>query len=132
MRWFMNLSLKIKLTLSVICITLIGLILTISIIIKEGKTSLQEVTFQHAESISQKHALEVEAYLNHGLEITRGIARDFEILRRSHITDRTLYNQILLEALKKNPDFIATWTIWEPNALDNKDIAYIGDRKSVV
>lgn len=124
----MNLSLKIKLTLSVTCITFIGLILTISIIIQEGKTSLQEVTFQHAESISEKHALEVEAYLNHGLEITRGIARDFEILRRSNITDRTLYNQILLEALKKNTDFIATWTIWEPNALDNKDITYIGQQ----
>lgn len=128
MRWFSNLSLKIKLTLSVTLITFIGLILTVSMIVTEGKESLQDITFQHAEVISQKHAIEVEAYLNHGLEIARGIARDFAILRRSQITDRAIYNQILIQALKDNPDFIATWTIWEPNALDNNDKAYIGQK----
>lgn len=121
-------SIRMKLTLSVTLITLIGLILTVSVIVKQGKESLQDITFQHAEITAHKEAVEVEAYLNHGMEIARGIARDFEILKQNHIINRALYNQILIRALKSNPDFIAAWTIWEPNALDQNDAAYIGQQ----
>ncbi len=39
--------------------------------------------------------------------------------------DRTTANQSFTRILKNNPDFMTLWTLWEPNAFDQKDKEFV-------
>ncbi len=45
---------------------------------------------------------------------------------RENIDIRNVFNNILLSSLKDNEKFLGTYTVWEPNALDNADAGYAG------
>ncbi|BCS87260.1 methyl-accepting chemotaxis protein [Pseudodesulfovibrio sediminis] len=48
----------------------------------------------------------------------------------SSIDVRKTFNDILLTILKDNPEFLGTYSAWEPNALDGLDARYAGDKAS--
>ena len=55
------------------------------------------------------------------------IAALMEEMKNSGIPDRDTLNSILKAVLRKNPNYLATWTCWEPNALDNLDYQFINN-----
>lgn len=42
-------------------------------------------------------------------------------MRELGITERRLFDEILRETLAQNPQYLAVWSVWEPNALDGRD-----------
>jgi methyl-accepting chemotaxis protein len=45
-------------------------------------------------------------------------------LRTADMIDRTVHDAVLRRLLEDNPDILATWAAWEPNALDANDRAF--------
>jgi len=64
-----------------------------------------------------------ETFLNklHGIADIMG---DFETVRAADRRDT--FDRILLTTLNNNPDFVGIFSVWKPNALDNRDALYIG------
>lgn len=82
-----------------------------------------------SETLSNE-AREVRFRLAVAAKTAEGIAASASALRAGGIQDRTVYDAMLRELLRANPDLIATWTGWEPDALDGRDRAFAGTASS--
>jgi PAS domain S-box-containing protein len=79
-----------------------------------------------AKEISRKVASETEVYLSSALNSAQSIGEMAKIYRRLGGTRNDII-QLLLKALHENPNFMGAWTMWEPNAFDNRDRLFKND-----
>jgi methyl-accepting chemotaxis protein len=83
--------------------------------------------------LSGQQASIIQSTLQVNLDTSRALARTFETLRTesdggstSGASLRILINRILLQVLEDNPEFLGTYTAWEPNGIDRNDRLYAG------
>ncbi len=69
----------------------------------------------------------VDADIQKAVENLETITALMEELRHNGVPDRDTVNSMLKAILRKNPHYLATWTCWEPNALDNLDYQHINN-----
>jgi methyl-accepting chemotaxis protein len=119
-----NLNLRARIAVPVI---LIGAAIVISIIAFQVVKSMQlakSEACRTAEEMAYHYANKVENDLGLAMDAARTMAQTFETLKRTGQTNRTLLGQVLRDVLEKNPRFLASWTCWEPQALDGKDAEF--------
>ncbi|WP_236952788.1 methyl-accepting chemotaxis protein [Methylobacterium phyllosphaerae] len=83
----------------------------------------------HSETLSNE-AREVRFRLAVAAKTAESIAVSASALRARGIQDREVYDAMLRELLRANPSLIATWTGWEPDALDGRDRTFAGTASS--
>jgi len=76
-----------------------------------------------AFEVSRKASLETENFFSTAFDVTHELSRNFEVFRNNGI-DRKIICQILKKTLEDNRDFLAVWSLWEPNTYDGKDSDY--------
>jgi Methyl-accepting chemotaxis protein len=81
--------------------------------------------FEIADRTANQYANQVTNELNNTMDTMKSLASSFEGMKETNNVDRTTMNAMIVNVLKDNPKFIATWTLWEPNALDGKDADYV-------
>ncbi len=79
-----------------------------------------------AMSRSSEFANQVQAQLEVALDTARTLAYSLEGMTLTGIPDRAQVNSILERTLRGNPQFLAVWTCWEPDAFDGKDKEFAG------
>lgn len=68
-----------------------------------------------------KYANLALSHLNIDLGISRSLAHSFMGYKNIPLQRRTaIYNDILLNVLQQNPEYLSTWTSWELNAIEPK------------
>ncbi len=77
------------------------------------------------ESTGKNYANEFSGYLNYSMDIARSLAHNSKALVEAGDPQRVVLDKMLERTLKENPEFLAVWTRWEPNAFDGLDSAYI-------
>src|SRR5215831_5219646 len=77
-----------------------------------------------AQETAYRYGHEVGERLDEAMIAARTIAQTFEGMKSAWVEDRSLFNNTLSQVQRQNPQFLATWTAWEPNALDNKDATF--------
>lgn len=82
--------------------------------------------YQIAVETASKNSNYVRAELDVAVDTVRTLSYTFQAMKLSNNVNRETMDNILINVLKDNPKFIATWTLWEPNALDGRDTEYIG------
>ena len=125
---FQNTKLNIKLKLAyaatiLALLTFIFLFLYIGI---ENRRNAFEDSKLLAKEISRKAALETEVYLSSALMSARSLEQRAKIIKRLG-GERQEIIYMLLEAVKRNPNVLSAWTLWEPDAFDGKDSRYMND-----
>jgi len=85
----------------------------------------RQQSFNLAESVASENANRVDAMLEVGMDAMRTLAHVFEALKAADQTDRPMCDEILRQVLQENPEFLAVWTCWEPNAFDGRDASYV-------
>lgn len=90
------------------------------------RKDVYEDSKQIAKEISRKAAAETEIYLNSALAIGQSMQKRV-ILVKELGGSREKIKEILKDGLFSNPNFLATWTLWEPNAFDGKDSFFKND-----
>jgi methyl-accepting chemotaxis protein len=92
--------------------------------------STKQMAEQSGESLATASgdgiASEIAAEMNEVMTSARTIAETLEGMKGKGNTDRDVVNAILKRILEDNPNFLGTWTVWEPNAFDGKDQLYAG------
>ena len=84
----------------------------------------KENAYKEAQNIASKYANEVESKLQTALESARTLSQVFKGIKLKNSTDRTVMDSILKQTLIDNLEFLGTYTLWEPNALDGNDVNY--------
>jgi PAS domain S-box-containing protein len=79
-----------------------------------------------AREISHKAASETMVYLSSALLTARSL-EEKALIYRKVAGDRDDINQMLKDAVNQNSNFMGAWTMWEPNAFDNRDREYRHD-----
>ena len=79
-----------------------------------------------AKEISRKAAYDTEKYFNVALETARSMEKRALLIREVNGTREQIID-VLKDGLLSNENFLATWTLWEPNAFDRKDSVFITD-----
>ena len=125
-RWKLN-SIQTKISLW----TGLSLLLIAAIIITVAATSLRSQAIEDAEAIAvavaQSEASKVQAQLDIALDAGRTMAQSLEGVKREQAITltRDQVNAMLRQVLAENPDFLGTYTLWEPNAFDGLDEDYV-------
>lgn len=88
----------------------------------------REVLFYTAESQAES----INAKLERNLHIARTIADSFKAIRMDDqqvesFNLRKKFSDMLFAILEHNPEFLGTYSAWEPNALDGRDTEYRND-----
>jgi len=122
-------SIKTKLGLAVgICIFIIIGVLTGSDTISERKQAIDSA-FDNALRIANEHESHIKAEIEIALDSARTLAQVFSSVKNPDSPldiGRDPANSILQTVLTSNKSFLATYTLWEPEAFDQMDTAYAG------
>lgn len=59
--------------------------------------------------------------LNELVTTTRSLARTLCAMSELGVRNRHVYDEVLQEVVASNPRIYGSWTVWEPNALDQND-----------
>lgn len=84
---------------------------------------------ENAASIAQKEAELIREEMNIPLITARALAQSFGVVKNPEnqiSLSREQVNGILKDVLAQNPNFLGTYTLWEPNAFDGSDSTYAG------
>jgi methyl-accepting chemotaxis protein len=96
---------------------------------------IEEQTRQGLQAVAQREAGVISQKLNINLDTARTIADAFNAVRKASgegnsLNLRTAFNDILLKVLENNPEFLGTYSAWEPNALDGRDTLHAGNTET--
>src|SRR3954462_7902252 len=64
---------------------------------------------------------------NYTVSTARALAETVSAMRELGISDRHLFDNILRETLAQNPQYLGVWSVWEPNALDGRDLEFANE-----
>ena len=112
-------------------VVLIGLAILISLtattLFTVSKTTqvAKETVFDLAEEMAENYGHQVKAEIEVAMDATRTLAQTFKGMKNVDDVDRETLKSILKNVLEENPQFVGTWTCWEPNALDGKDVNFM-------
>ena len=123
---------SLPLRVAVICSVLIAAVFAggTTFLARRINASFEEQTARMQSETLSSEAREVRFRLAVAARTAESLAAAASALRGGGIQDRAVYDAMLRELLRANPDLIATWTGWEPNALDGRDRAFAGTASS--
>lgn len=119
-------SLRTQLMLNILGLTVLIFTATILYITIASRNNALNSATELSKSKANEASVVVKNYLEKPLETVINIKNSFISLKSSLIKDRAIYQKILHNALETNPNYLAVWSMWETNALDNSDQKYKG------
>src|SRR3954453_20699265 len=126
-----KLSLNAKILTSVVAALVLGLAVTTYFISSRSSRITQDLSEQNGKQIATTVASDVSRDINVAMRVTETMRGAFVGLYGAGNKDRATYLAMLESPVKANPQYVAVWTAWEPNAFDGKDAAFVNaDRKA--
>ncbi|MEN4960841.1 methyl-accepting chemotaxis protein [Pseudomonas syringae] len=90
---------------------------------------IEHSTVREIQNLAESRANAIQAKLQNALEAARTMASTFAASKASQsplMLGREQINSVLLSVLKDNPEFNGTYSCWEQDALDGKDLTSRG------
>ena len=110
----------------------ISLLLIAAFIITYAATTMRNAAIEDANvnavAIAQSHAGQIKAEIELALDVGRTMAQSLKAVKRTQkpiSLTRDQVNGMLAQVLEDNPNFLGTYTLWEPNAFDGLDAEYV-------
>ena len=121
-----HLSLNARMTLTINGVILVALTVLIFLQVRQSYRSAREQAFKNGQETAYRYANQVEAALNGARLTADTMEQALEGMKLAWVDDRSLYNSLLSQVLRANTNFLAAWSVWEPDALDGKDKNFAG------
>jgi methyl-accepting chemotaxis protein/methyl-accepting chemotaxis protein-1 (serine sensor receptor) len=106
-----------------------GVVATITasgILFYDAYRDIKASSIREMEQIAAATALNIQNSLGAPIKLIDTLNTTLYTTRVSGTPDRAAVNGLLKNLLEANPDILATWTAWEPNAFDGKDQEFAG------
>ena len=120
-----KLSLNLKILVSLIAALVIGLAVTTYFISDQSARTTKSLSEQSGKHLAATVAADVRRDINVAMQVTETMRDAFIGLYGAGNKDRATYLAMLESAVKANPQYVAVWTAWEPNAFDGKDAEFV-------
>jgi methyl-accepting chemotaxis protein len=120
-----KLSLNAKILTSVVAALVVGLTVTTYFISNRSSRITQDLSEQNGKQIATTVASDIQRDINVAMRVTETMRDAFVGLYGAGNKDRAAYLAMLESAVKANPQYVAVWTAWEPNAFDGMDAEFV-------
>jgi methyl-accepting chemotaxis protein len=130
---FKNMKIAMKIPLTMFMIILVSILVIVGTQTFLTNKIVRSEAESKAEEMAARYANYVDAHMESSLTSARVMANIFSSTRytKENLTLNRDQGVIMLrEVLERNPEFLATWVLWEPNAFDGFDEKFKGTRKS--
>ncbi|MDR2730516.1 MAG: hypothetical protein LBB81_06415, partial [Treponema sp.] len=120
-------KIKIKLSLIVIAIMTVVVTTVAVILLRQSSEISRDLNIDKISYLADEQAAYWEGRENRYFEVIRTVAAamsDYEDVPATERRDR--YDDLLLSAMKSQPNFVRIASVWKPNAIDGMDARYIG------
>ncbi|WP_439814457.1 methyl-accepting chemotaxis protein [Zavarzinia sp. CC-PAN008] len=125
-------SLGTKIVLAVIAALVVGLGLATFLISNRSAATTRDLSLEAGRQLASDTASDVQRDLDVAMRVTETLRDVFVSMHRQDLRDRMAYLKIIEDAVAANPQYLAIWTAWEPNALDGRDLSNVnGDGKGL-
>ncbi len=122
---FLRMKLKNKMIFLILTITTVIFFIVIGYLANRNRSVEISNAKDLAESMSKNYANTFSEYLNYSMDISRSLAHNSKALIEAGEPRRLVLDKMLEQTIKENPEFLAVWTRWEPDAFDGQDTAYV-------
>ena len=112
-------SLNAKMMLIILLVSL-SYVITLWVLNLQASRMQRQLAVEYAEELAKHEALEVKGRLERAMFASSILGQALMGLRENN-PDRRLADTMLRQVLVDNPEFLAVWTVWEPNAFDGRD-----------
>lgn len=118
-------GLKPKLAAMIIFVAAVVLAIAISWLGGKAGQSLKAQAKVETREVARHFASVVEADMQEAMNTARILAQSMEGMKKKGVPPRFMINGMLRNVLEQYPNFVAVWTCWEPNALDDRDQDFV-------
>lgn len=122
---FKNLKIVTKISLSIAIIILTGIIILSSIFLVNIRSNSYSQASTIATEVSKGYASKIQGELNVARTTVYDLYNSITVENNGQKLNREQVLSLLESFLDKNSSLITTFTLWEPNAYDQKDNDYI-------
>src|SRR5450756_1980099 len=116
-----KLSLNARMILTINGVILLALTVLIFVQVRQSYRSASEQAFKNGQEMTHRYASQVDTVLSGAMLTARTMGQTLEGMKLAWVDDRSLYNSLLSQVLRANTNFLAVWSVWEPDAVDGKD-----------
>jgi methyl-accepting chemotaxis protein len=120
-----NLGLRPKIAASIILVGVVVLLSAVAYVGLKARSLALEDARNTSTQIARRWAAEVQSEMQVAMDCNRSLAQAMEGMKNRGVPPRDMMDGILKNILERYPQFLAVWTCWEPNAVDDKDMQYI-------
>jgi signal transduction histidine kinase len=121
---------RLRLVAIVLLIVSIGMVASVYLVTVRARDDADRQATIYATELAGRYGDEVDKTVGNALRTARDVAGTMVALNSSHVTDRGTYDRVLLKLLEAHPDYLGTWAVFAPNALDRNDARYANTSQS--
>ncbi|AFG37174.1 methyl-accepting chemotaxis protein [Spirochaeta africana] len=127
MGFISNISLRYKIILPVSIMVAVVFFAVGSVGITRITANTQQTANEYMEALSRAHANRAGRMLQEPLDAARTMAQMMSAYQDIPVQQRrTAFMSMLRGVIARNPEFIAVWSMWEPDVLDGLDADFAG------
>ncbi len=125
---FKNKSIKSKIVISVGFSSVVLIVILFAYTLFTVRTKVFESSKKQINATTTEFVSNLKLKILASFEVTHTLNNSFKSYRFiPEAKRREVFSEMVKNVLINNPDLIAVWSIWEPNALDNLDSKYIDE-----
>ncbi len=119
-------SIQMKIALWAGCCLMLVTVILIGYGVWRLRTQAMDAAQMSAIALGEAKAAQIEAEVELAMDAARTMAQALSAAKSQNLDlTRDQVNGILRGLTSDNPNFIGTWTIWEPDAFDGRDAEYV-------
>ncbi len=119
-------SLAVKILLPILAALVIGLALSTWTTVSSSSATVGDLSNELGRKMAEEATGEVEDVISSAFGSARAISANTLGQIQGQVTDRATVIAALHKLLADNPNILATWVAFEPNAFDGKDAEFVG------
>lgn len=121
-----NVKLRTRMLVYICSIVCIAFVCTIGFVTMNARNLAKDQAIREARELAYRYSGEVKAQIEIALNAARTVAQMFKGVKiLGTLPSRDVLNAMLKQVLEDNPEFMAIWSVWQPNALDGKDQEFV-------
>ena len=115
-----RLTIKVRVIAAMVAVLAVVMVAVLTYITGRMSADARRTGFAYAEEVAQRNATQIGQSIRNGLSTARDMAEVLEATSGTGGSRRTA-NAGLRSVLAAHPEFLGTWTGWEPDAFDDRD-----------
>lgn len=120
-----TLTLKAKMLLAVALAVTAGFFVCVATISMRVSESQKDAAVRYAEEVARTNAVEVAAEFDSTMDVSANLSDALLAMRARGVADRRVADDMLRSILESHKSFLGIATLWESNAFDGKDQAFV-------